>query len=175
MNIKTHEINGESNQKEDEWGLRILFLTALTIDFSRFELNFSCYLWALRRGSISGLVWYRSRSILRYAYNFCSVHLNATVVDVPQDIGAKSAGASRNAARFEGRLVHTHRKNNILAIIATLNCVLTSCGPENQGTRKKWPCRVRLFFPFFRDMGRRPDSRCAKQGVGHVARPCFCS
>ena len=37
---------------------RILFLTALTIDILRFEVNFSCSVWVLRTDSISAHVWY---------------------------------------------------------------------------------------------------------------------
>ena len=47
-----------------------------------------------------------TRTNLKYGYTFCCVQSNATVVDVPQDIVAKSGGASSKLARFEGRLVH---------------------------------------------------------------------
>ena len=42
---------------------RILFLTAFTIDFSRFEVHFSCSVGVLRRDSISAHVWYGLRPI----------------------------------------------------------------------------------------------------------------
>ena len=40
---------------------RILFLTALTIDYSRYEVHFSCSVGLLRRGSMSAHVWYGLR------------------------------------------------------------------------------------------------------------------
>ena len=43
---------------------RILFLTAFTIDFSRFEVHLSCSVGVLRRDSISAHSWYGSRSNL---------------------------------------------------------------------------------------------------------------
>ena len=43
---------------------RILFMTAFTIDFSRFEVHFSCSVGVLRRDSISAHVWYGLRTIL---------------------------------------------------------------------------------------------------------------
>ena len=75
MELKTLEIDRKIRQKEDAWECpvagagapgseapRILFLTAFTIDFFRFEVHFSCSAWVLRRDSISALVWYGLRS-----------------------------------------------------------------------------------------------------------------
>ena len=45
---------------------RTLFLTAFTIDFSRFEVHFSCSVWVLRRDSISAHIWYGLRTNLNY-------------------------------------------------------------------------------------------------------------
>ena len=45
---------------------RILFPTAFPIDFSRFEVHFSCSVWVLRRDSISAHVWYGLRTYLPY-------------------------------------------------------------------------------------------------------------
>ena len=42
---------------------RILFLTAFTIDFLRFEVHFSCSVCVLRRDSISAHVWYGARLV----------------------------------------------------------------------------------------------------------------
>ena len=78
MDLKTLEIDGKSSQKEDACGevpslgreppgsvaTRILFLTAFTIDFLRFEVHFSCSVWVLRSDSISGPVWYGSYELL---------------------------------------------------------------------------------------------------------------
>ena len=44
---------------------RILFLTAFTIDISRFEVHFSCSVWVLRRDSISAHVRYGLRTNLQ--------------------------------------------------------------------------------------------------------------
>ena len=43
---------------------RIPFLTDFTIDFSRFEVHFSCSAGVLRRDSISAHIWYGLRTIL---------------------------------------------------------------------------------------------------------------
>ena len=43
---------------------RILFMTTFTIDFSRFEVHFSCYAGVLRRDSISAHISYGLRTIL---------------------------------------------------------------------------------------------------------------
>ena len=60
-----------SSQKEDpsERGQRFqgtphasLFLTAFTNTILRFEVHFSCFVWVLRRNSISGHVWYGLRT-----------------------------------------------------------------------------------------------------------------
>ena len=40
---------------------RILFLTAFTIGFLRFEVHFSCPAWVLRRDNMSAHVWYGLR------------------------------------------------------------------------------------------------------------------
>ena len=45
---------------------RILFMTAFTIDFSRFDVHFSFSAWVLRRDSISAHIWYGLRTILAY-------------------------------------------------------------------------------------------------------------
>ena len=45
---------------------RILFLTAFTIDFFRFEVHFSFSVWVLRRDSFWGRVWYGLPTNLRY-------------------------------------------------------------------------------------------------------------
>ena len=44
---------------------RILFLTAFTIDFSRFEAHFSCSAGVLRRDSIPAHIWYGSYELIR--------------------------------------------------------------------------------------------------------------
>ena len=46
---------------------RILFPTAFTIDILRFEVYFSCFVWVLRRDSISAHVWYGLRTNLFYS------------------------------------------------------------------------------------------------------------
>ena len=63
MDLKTRETNGKSSQQEDAWGVprrwgpaRALFLTAFSINFSRFEVHLSCSVWVLRRDSISAHV-----------------------------------------------------------------------------------------------------------------------
>ena len=49
---------------------RILFPTAFTIDFLRFEVYFSCSVWILRRDSISAHVWYGLRTNLSQFHIF---------------------------------------------------------------------------------------------------------
>ena len=79
MDFKTQETNGESRRKEGarapEPGApapatghspRILFLTAFTTDFLRFEVHFSCCVWVLRRDSISAHVWYGSQKLIYF-------------------------------------------------------------------------------------------------------------
>ena len=46
--------------------LRIPFLTVFTIDFSHFEVHFSCCVWVLRRDSISAHVWYGSQKLIYF-------------------------------------------------------------------------------------------------------------
>ena len=75
MDLKTQELNRKAVGKRMRGGCpvggagapgsgapRILFLTALTIDFLRFEVQFSCFLWVLRRDSISGHLWHGFRT-----------------------------------------------------------------------------------------------------------------
>ena len=47
---------------------RILFMTAFTIDFSRFEVHFSCSAGVLRRDSISAHIWYGLRTNFERAF-----------------------------------------------------------------------------------------------------------
>ena len=49
-------------------GLRILCLTTFTIYSSRFKVHFSRSVWAKRRDSISGHLWYGLRTNLRLGY-----------------------------------------------------------------------------------------------------------
>ena len=51
-----------------------VFLTALAIDFLRFEVHFSCSVWDLRRDSISAHVWYGLRTNLGQAVTFTLAH-----------------------------------------------------------------------------------------------------
>ena len=63
MDLEKQEINSKSRQKEDACGAREsgaptlatgLLLTAFSVDFSRFEVHYSCSVWVLIRDSISG-------------------------------------------------------------------------------------------------------------------------
>ena len=49
---------------------RILFLTALTFDFLRFEVHLSCSVGVLRRDSISAHVWYGLRTNLVNSFSW---------------------------------------------------------------------------------------------------------
>ena len=73
MNLKMRESMVKSSQKEDASGApatghssRILFLTAFTSDFLRFEFHFSCSVWVLTRDGISERVLYGLRTNLPF-------------------------------------------------------------------------------------------------------------
>ena len=61
---------------------RIPFLTAFTIDFSRFEGHFCCPVWVLRRDSFWERVWYGLRTNLGYCcfFVFCFVFIVSDVL-----------------------------------------------------------------------------------------------
>jgi len=72
MDLKTQEINGQSSQKTNAWGVpqrskaaRILFLTAFSIGFLRFRVIFSCSDWVLKSDSIPGHVWSQSHELIQ--------------------------------------------------------------------------------------------------------------
>ena len=66
MDLKTQEIKDKRGPKEDvssgspEASRKSTFVAAFTINFFRFEVHFSFSVWVLRRGSISGHIWYGS-------------------------------------------------------------------------------------------------------------------